>query len=95
MLNQINRCSESVQEQTEFDGEPEPIEENLANNVPIIMSTDDVEFEMELAQDDESNELAFIVNKNEIKYVVDENLEVVHIDEDEIDGMYILIRISI
>lgn len=81
MLKQLNQCDADAQEQSECDGEAD---EKLTN--AVLMSTDDMEFEMELAQDEEGNEMEFIVNKNEVKLVIGDSVEVVDIDDNEIEG---------
>lgn len=91
MLKQLKRDGESVQAQIETDGEAEPERElqqkhqTTSTNNTLMPADDEVEYEMELAQDDESME--FIVNKGEIKLVVDDSIELVHLDENEIEGL--------
>lgn len=87
MLRQLNRCDADAQEQSEFDGEQEQPEKPTST---VLVSADDMEYEMEETQDDESNEMEFVVNKNEVELIIDGGLQVVDIDENEIEGLHIV-----
>lgn len=91
MLKQLKRCDESSEQHSEIEAEPEteaetePERKSKSTN-SRLMTADDMEFEMELTNDDELNEMEFIANKREIKLIGENGVEVVDIDENEIEG---------
>lgn len=97
MLKQFKRYDESSEQHSEIEAEPEPEPETELEQPERegkstnseLMNADDMEFEMELTNDDELNEVEFIVNKREIKLIGENGVEVVDIDENDIEGLFI------
>lgn len=91
MLKKLKERDESSEEHLEIEAEPdqEQEQEQKLTNAEMI-TTEDMEFELEIAQDDELNEVAFIVDKREIKLIGENGEEVVGIDENDIEneGLY-------
>lgn len=89
MLKKLKERDESSEEHLEIEAEPDQEQEQKLTNAEMI-TTEDMEFELEIAQDDELNEVAFIVDKNEIKLIGENGEEVVGIDENDIEneGLY-------
>lgn len=104
MLKQFKQCDDSIEQhsETSIDGElearasPEPEREpeleaeyqgKSLNNQ--LTTADDMEFDMELANDDELNDMEFIVSKREFKLIGENGVEVVEMGETEGEGLYL------
>lgn len=89
MLKKSKHCDENSEQHSEIEAEPEPDQEQgeKSTNTEMV-AADDMEFELEVTQDDELNEMEFIVNKREIKLIGENGEEVVGIDDNEIEGLH-------
>lgn len=84
MLKKSKHCDENSEQHSEIGTELTHEQEEKSE----IVTADDMEFELEVTQDDELNEMEFIVNKREIKLIGENGEEVVGIDDNEIEGSH-------
>lgn len=94
-MKPLKQCDESGEQQSEIEIEQEQ-EQELESELesekkptcrPELMSADDMEFEMELSHDEESNQIEFIENKRQVKLVGEDGEEMVDIDENDVEGL--------
>lgn len=85
MLKKLKQRDESSEEHLEIEAEPDQEQERELTTAEMI-TAEDMEFDLEVAQDDELNEVAFIVDNREIKIIGENGEEVVDIDENDIEN---------
>lgn len=94
LLKKLKQCDENSEQHSEIETEPEPEtelepeQEQAGKSTNEIIVSDDMEFELEVSNDDELNEMEFVVHKKEIRLVGEDGEEVVDIDDNEIEGLY-------
>lgn len=92
-LKKLKQCDGNSEQHSEIETEPdqeqeqEQEQEGKSTNSEMI-AADDMEFELEISNDDELNEMEYIVNKKEIRLIGKNGEEVIDIDETEVEGMY-------
>lgn len=87
-LKKLKQCDESSEQHSEIETEPDQEQEGKAANAAEMIAADDMEFELEISNEDEMNEMEYIVNKKQIRLIAENDDEVVDIDENEVEGLY-------